>query len=157
MHGYEQTSVKLNEIYKTVFSKDLNNNYELSVDDILSIDLDLVEEIINKENYPLLNRVLINNFTYLYLRLKTEKVLVYKYHITIGEHTDQLSGIINGAFSTSNNNDIKNRIFFFSKKTLLNEFNHFDGNMNIYQPAIDISENILNKEKNDILNKLNVL
>lgn len=157
MHGYEQTSVKLNEIYKTVFSKDLNNNYELSVDDILSIDLDLVEEIINKENYPLLNRVLINNFTYLYLRLKTEKVLVNKYHITIGEHTDQLSGIINAAFSTSNNNDIKNRIFFFSKKTLLNEFNHFDGNMNIYQPAIDISENILNKEKNDILNKLNEL
>ena len=49
------------------------------------------------------------------------------------------------------------RIFFYSKKTLLNEFNHFEGNINIFQPAIDISENILIKERNEILDKLNNL
>ena len=49
------------------------------------------------------------------------------------------------------------KIFFYSKKTLLNEFNHFEGNINIFQPAIDISENILTKERNEILDKLNNL
>ena len=37
-----------------------------------------------------------------------------------------------------------------SKKTLLNEFNHFEGNLNIFQPAIDISDVMLNKEVEEI-------
>ena len=48
----------------------------------------------------------------------------------------------------------KNRVFFTSRKTLLNEFNHFEGNMNIFQPAIDISEEALKKEIKDINCKL---
>ena len=47
-----------------------------------------------------------------------------------------------------------NRVFFTSRKTLLNEFNHFEGNMNIFQPAIDITEAALQKEVADIENKL---
>lgn len=47
-----------------------------------------------------------------------------------------------------------NRVFFTSRKTLLNEFNHFEGNMNIFQPAIDITEAALQKEVIDIENKL---
>ena len=46
---------------------------------------------------------------------------------------------------------MKNRVFLTTKKTLLNEFNHFEGNMSIFQPAIDITDNMLEKEKNDIL------
>lgn len=46
------------------------------------------------------------------------------------------------------------RVFFTSRKTLLNEFNHFEGNMNIFQPAIDITETALQKEVTDIENKL---
>ena len=38
------------------------------------------------------------------------------------------------------------RVFFTSRKTLLNEFNHFEGNMNIFQPAIDIDDNALQLE-----------
>ena len=37
-----------------------------------------------------------------------------------------------------------------AKKTLLNEFNHFEGNLSIFQPAIDISDQMLQKEKEDI-------
>ncbi len=48
-------------------------------------------------------------------------------------------------------------IFFLSRKTLINEFNHFEGNMNIFQPAIDISDSSLKKEKEDIVNALNSL
>ena len=46
------------------------------------------------------------------------------------------------------------RVFFTSRKTLLNEFNHFEGNMNIFQPAIDITETTLQKEIADIENTL---
>ena len=42
------------------------------------------------------------------------------------------------------------RVFFTSRKTLLNEFNHFEGNMNLFQPAIDISSMALKKENDDI-------
>lgn len=45
---------------------------------------------------------------------------------------------------------IKNRVFFTSRKTLLNEFNHFEGNMNIFQPVIDITDEALKKEREDI-------
>ncbi len=45
-------------------------------------------------------------------------------------------------------------MFFTSRKTLLNEFNHFEGNMNIFQPAIDITETALQKEVADIENEL---
>lgn len=47
-----------------------------------------------------------------------------------------------------------NRVFFTSRKTLLNEFNHFEGNMNIFQPAIDITETALQREVTAIENKL---
>jgi hypothetical protein len=41
-----------------------------------------------------------------------------------------------------------------SKKTLLNEFNHFEMDMNIFQPAIDITDKALIKEREQILNRL---
>ena len=52
---------------------------------------------------------------------------------------------------------MNNRVFLTTKKTLLNEFNHFEGNMSIFQPAIDITDQILEKEKIDILNFISEL
>lgn len=46
------------------------------------------------------------------------------------------------------------KVFFTSRKTLLNEFNHFEGNMNIFQPAIDISKSALQKEVQSIETKM---
>ena len=37
----------------------------------------------------------------------------------------------------------RNRIRLTSKKTLINEFNHFEGNLSIFQPAIDITDQVL--------------
>jgi hypothetical protein len=48
----------------------------------------------------------------------------------------------------------KYKVFFTSRKTLLNDFNHFEGNINIFQPAIDIAPSFLDKEVKDILDKL---
>ena len=61
-------------------------------------------------------------------------------------------------FPDDNNRlDVKNRVILTTKKTLLNEFNHFEGNMSIFQPAIDITDHILGKEKTDILSFVNNL
>lgn len=156
MHGYENIQIDLGKIYNDLFKSQLSNSYKISVNDILSIDINNLDEIIDKNSYPLLNKVLSNNLVYLYLRLITEKVLVNKYNINTAKY-DQLSSIIYQSFKENTIENNKNKIFFFSKKTLLNEFNHFEGNMNIFQPAIDISEVILKQEKEDIINRLNKL
>lgn len=154
MHGYNSDKINLTDIYNSIFNKSITAQYELTVSDILTVDINNIPEIIDANDYPLFNRVLLNNFIYLFLRLKTEKVLVDKYAIDTRRH-GQLSSIIHAAFNSDSDEDKKARVFFYSKKTLLNEFNHFDGNMNIFQPAVDISEEILNKEKEEILDKLN--
>lgn len=67
-----------------------------------------------------------------------------------------LNDIIQKAFRSSDVNEderrkkMEYRVFFTSRKTLLNEFNHFEGNINIFQPAIDISAAKLQKEIDDI-------
>ncbi|PQL07066.1 hypothetical protein CG436_13850 [Pantoea ananatis] len=68
-----------------------------------------------------------------------------------------LSSIIYASFKGDEVEKVQNRVFFMSKKTLLNEFNHFEMDMNIFQPAIDITDKALNAEKTKILNRLNLL
>ena len=63
----------------------------------------------------------------------------------------QLGEIISKAFSENEIETIRKRVRLTSKKTLINEFNHFEGNLSIFQPAIDISDKTLKSEKEDIL------
>ena len=156
MHGYNAEKINIGKLYNELFDNLFFEDYIINVNDILDIDVNNISEIICKDKFPLLNKVLCNNLIYLYLRLKTEKVLVNKYNININRH-DQLSSIIAQAFKENTSENSRMKIFFYSKKTLLNEFNHFEGNMNIFQPAIDISESILNRERKEIINKLNTL
>ena len=163
MHGYKTNTVDIAECYIKLFGNKNNiipNNYEVNVDDILNKTVD-GKEIVDKEKYPLLNRTLIHSFTYLFLRLLIEKKLVLKYNIDTESKSGarQLGQIISKAFpeNSKNSEDIKNRVFLTTKKTLLNEFNHFEGNMSIFQPAIDITDHMLGKEKTDILAFVNSL
>lgn len=157
MHGYKTDTVDIAKCYIKLFgNKDdiIPDSYLVSVNDILAKSFD-GQEIVNKEKYPLLNRTLVHSFTYLFLRLLIEKKLVSKYNIDTESKggAKQLGQIISKAFpeNGSNSDDMNNRIFLTTKKTLLNEFNHFEGNMSIFQPAIDITDQILEKEKTDIL------
>ena len=163
MHGYKTNTVDIAECYIKLFGNKNNiipNNYEVNVDDILNKTVD-GKEIVDKEKYPLLNRTLVHSFTYLFLRLLIEKKLVSKYNIDTESKSGarQLGQIISKAFpeNSKNSEDIKNRVFLTTKKTLLNEFNHFEGNMSIFQPAIDITDHMLGKEKTDILAFVNSL
>lgn len=111
---------------------------------------------------PLLADTLIQTLIYYHTRMKVESELVNIFNIP---HTEGqvllLADIIQKAFrpavgATQEQKDKarNNRVFFTSRKTLLNEFNHFEGNMNIFQPAIDITEAALQKEVADIESKL---
>lgn len=163
MHGYKTNTVDIAECYIKLFGNKNNtipNNYKVNVDDILNKTVD-GKEIVDKAKYPLLNRTLVHSFTYLFLRLLIEKKLVSKYNIDTESKSGarQLGQIISEAFpeNSKNSGDIKNRVFLTTKKTLLNEFNHFEGNMSIFQPAIDITDHMLGKEKTDILAFVNSL
>lgn len=153
MHGYSPDTVNITQIYNDLFGKNISTVYTISVTDILSLDLGNLD-ILSDTEYPLLNKTLKHSLIYLYLRLLVEKKLVDKYNVNVNRH-DNLGAIIFDAYKGNDQEKIKKRVFLISKKTLLNEFNHFEGNMSIFQPAIDISNYTLEKEKNDIINFIN--
>lgn len=168
MHGYENEKINIGLKYKELFNIEIKD-LEICVDDILNFDLNN-NEILNKSKYPLLNRTLYHTFVYLYLRLNVEKVLcsldnnkvlekINRNKLRQGDNYKGMTtqNIIDNIFNKNDKNKIKERVFFTSKKTLLNEFNHFEGNMNIFQPAIDITDDALNQEKESILEKLKQL
>lgn len=154
--GYED--INLAEEYRKMRSNKKSlflTQYDITVDDIIDLNLEDIE-IIDSNNYPLLNHTLIHTLNYLILRLKVEKELIRIYNIDITQNMS-VQQIIMNAFKGKTDDSIevskqkiKNRVFFTSRKTLLNEFNHFEGNMNIFQPAIDITDEALEKEREDI-------
>ncbi len=153
MHGYKDVKVDIAKAYIELFgNKDsiIPDTYEVSVTDILSKTVDGVN-ILDNSKYPLLDKTLRHSFTYLFLRLLVEKKLVEKFKIDTDQNK-QLGQIINAAYPDENDiAQIRNRIRLTSKKTLINEFNHFEGNLSIFQPAIDITDHALGKEKTDIV------
>lgn len=164
MHGYKTKSVDIAKIYRNLFVIEDNNskqsglplNLHISVPEILLLSIS-DDQIVNAQEYPLLNKTLLHSFAYLYLRLKVEDKLVKKYQIDTDKNK-QLGQIIAQAFPDDKNKEqIKNRVRLTVKKTLINEFNHFEGNLSIFHPAIDITDQSLKKEISDIEDFLNKL
>lgn len=157
MHGYGNGSIDVVPIYKKLFGYDFGGSEEISVQDILSIDCNNLD-ILDNTQFPLLSETLKQTLVYYHLRMKVEKELVETFGIATRD-MDTLNQIIQRAFrcrETDPDFEQKRsyRVFFTSRKTLLNEFNHFEGNMNIFQPAIDINPVSLRKEIADIEAKL---
>lgn len=159
MHGYKTNKVDIASIYITLFGNPNNvlpTNYEVSVPEILTKTVDGIH-ILDQTQYPLLDKTLRHSFTYLFLRLMVEKALVEKFSIDTNTKK-QLGQIISTAYPNENNiEEIRKRIRLTSKKTLINEFNHFEGNLSIFQPAIDITEKSLGQERTDIVTFVNNL
>ncbi len=159
MHGYKTEKVDIARAYTTLFGdhgEDLVDSYEICVSDILGKTVDGIE-IIDTERYPLLNRTLQHSFVYLFLRLLVEKRLVEKFNLDTTQNL-QLGQIISQAYPDEDDvAQIRNRIRLTSKKTLINEFNHFEGNLSIFQPAIDITDQALGKERTDLITFVNNL
>lgn len=156
MHGYSDEKINVTEIYEKLFSNQvLSEVHHLSAQEVIGWDYTKFNPL-KSVNYPLLSKTLRHTLTYLYLRLSVEKKLVEKYQVNTKKH-DMLSSIIFNSFKGDDKEKKQNRVFFMSKKTLLNEFNHFEMDMNIFQPAIDITDKALIKEREQILNRLNEL
>lgn len=156
MHGYKSESINLTQIYNSIFAEHIiKNEHVVSAQDIICSDVENLS-IIKNERLPLLSRTLIHTYTYLFLRLNVEKALVDLYGINVNK-VQMLSDIILAAFKGTDKKNIKNRTFLLSRKTLLNEFNHFEMDMNIFQPAIDITNHKLKKEKEEIISKIEEL
>lgn len=153
MHGYKDVKVDVAKAYIELFGNKNNiipETYEVSVPDILSKTVDGVS-ILDNARYPMLDKTLRHSFTYLFLRLLVEKKLVEKFNIDTNQHK-QLGQIINASYPDETDiTQIRNRIRLTSKKTLINEFNHFEGNLSIFQPAIDITDHALGKERTDVV------
>ena len=159
MHGYKTKSVDVSEIYFKLFGDAGKNvlpaSFKINVGDLLSRTVDGVT-IVDTNKYPLLDKTLRHSFTYLFLRLLVEKTLIDKYGIDT-EKYQQLGAIINQSFKGNDIDSIRNRVRLTSKKTLINEFNHFEGNLSIFQPAIDITEKALGAEKTSILTFVDII
>ena len=153
MHGYGAGSLDVILIYNSLFGNVFNGAEVISVSDILSIDCNNLD-ILDKTRFPLLADTLEQTLIYYHLRMKVEKELVDIFQIQT-DSTTMLNQIIQRAFRCQNTDPKYEqmrefRVFFTSRKTLLNEFNHFEGNMNIFQPAIDITKSALQKEIDEI-------
>lgn len=155
MHGYGVGAIDVVPVYKKLFGYDFGGNEIISVTDVLGLDCDSID-ILDETHFPLLAGTLKQSLIFYHIRMKVEKELVDAFGITARE-MDTLNQIIRKAFPESRDSNEQNkkfRTFFTSRKTLLNEFNHFEGNMNIFQPAIDITQNALKKEISDIEREL---
>jgi hypothetical protein len=150
MHGYESEEDNITEIYNELFETEIIKQQNItSALEISNMNVSNLE-ILNVEKFPLLNKTLVHTFTYLFLRLNVEKELVNKFQINTKKNY-MLNQIIIKSFDNSTQENIEKRMFLLSRKTLLNEFNHFEVDMNIFQPAIDITNTALKKEKEDII------
>ena len=155
MHGYKTETVDIALIYRKLFkiyneNTDLPQHLERSVESIMGINIE-GKDILARDEYELLNKTLKHTFTYLFLRLLVEKTLVEKFDLRL-TGTETLGMIIDRALPRDSSLEIKRiRVRLNSKKVLVNEFNHFEGNMSIFQPAIDISDEVLSKEKSSII------
>lgn len=149
MHGYKKEKVNIARAYSELFRAHLEHlpiSYEVSLEDILSKIVDDVH-LFDSGKFPLLDRTLCHSFEYLFLRLLAEKNLVEKFGIDTTRY-EQLEQIISAAYPDENDvEQFRNRIRLTSKKTLINEFNHFEGNLSIFQPSIDITNQALGKNE----------
>lgn len=159
MHGYKTEKVDIAKAYSELFGEHydyLPDSYEVSVEDILSKTVDGIH-LLDTEYFPLLDRTLRHSFVYLFLRLMVEKNLVEKFEIDTIQN-EQLGQIISAAYPDEGDvEQIRNRIRLTSKKTLINEFNHFEGNLSIFQPAIDITDQALGRERTDLTSFISTL
>lgn len=159
MHGYKTERVDIANAYSELFGAHpdhLPASYEVTVSDILRKTVDGIH-LLDTNKYPLLDRTLRHSFVYLFLRLMVEKNLVEKFGIDTTQN-EQLGQIISAAYPDEDNvEQIRNRIRLTSKKTLINEFNHFEGNLSIFQPAIDITDQALGKERTDLITFISTL
>lgn len=134
MHGYGTNTIDIAAIYKRLFGYEVLPVCNITSNDVISLGMAHIE-ILDRDTYPLLADTLYQTLTYYHLRMKVEKELMDIFNVPV-KGDMMLSQVIQKAFLQSDSDSdeefkkkCKFRVFFASRKTLLNEFNHFEGNM----------------------------
>lgn len=165
MHGTQKEFVDVSACYKKVFncsdSSPLIKGCKLNSEKIISLcsDRDWIEHILRPDKYKLLDRTLRHTMAYLYLRIWAEEVICRKFDIKpdqdnkymlFGKILSRMAEEGEKKYPEDGKEIKKMKIQMMAMKTLVNEFNHFEGNLSIFQPAIDISDEILYQERTSI-------
>lgn len=146
MHGCNTSPIDVVPIYNELFGKNEHEQVLLIPDDFIGLDLDNLS-FLKEGAYPLFSKTLKHTLTYLHLRLRVENTL----RETFPDETNRcttLGDFIHKALDKQKYLEERSRLS--SMKTLLNEFNHYEGNFNLFQPAIDISDESLSQERKRI-------
>ncbi|MDN4509355.1 AAA family ATPase [Gordonibacter sp. RACS_AR49] len=155
MHCKHQDAspVEIAPLFNEVFKGDLIDDTAALPSDLAEKNLETLPETIVDENlYPLLNRTLIHNYAFYLLRLKVEHALLSYCPDASLPSKPKLYNYISACLRDSENEYEKRwRRKMLSKKTLLNSFSHYEWNVNVFQPAIDISEKTLTSEIQEVL------
>lgn len=146
MHGCNTSPIDVVPIYNELFGKNEQEQVLLIPDDFLDLDIENLS-FLREGAYPLFSKTLKHTLTYLYLRLRVENTLKETFPNETKNCTT-LGDFIHRALNKQKYLEERSRLS--SMKTLLNEFNHYEGNFNIFQPAIDISDESLAQEKQRI-------
>lgn len=80
MHGYENGSIDVADVYKKAFGYEVESTEVISVDDILNVSVDELD-IIDEEEYPLLADTLKQTLIYYHTRMKVEYELTHIFNI----------------------------------------------------------------------------
>lgn len=109
------------------------------------------KDILDPSKYSLLNHALKHTISYLYLRMHSEKVLCSWFGINgarmqFGEICRKAMKEASKEYPSESKRIEEWKAGLLSKKSLVNEFNHYEGSLSIFQPAIDISDETLANE-----------
>ncbi len=147
MHGYESQIIDINNEYQECFGQNvIGNNYNVSINDILQTEVST--EIVDREKYPVLNRALYHSLNYLKIRLMVENTL---YNTDLNKIDKNKNYQLHQIISIYLKDNYILKAILISKKTLLNEFNHFEYDMCLFMPSLDISNSKLKEERESII------
>ena len=155
MHCKHQDTlpVEITPLFNEVFEADLIGDTAVLPSDLAAKNLEtLPETIVDEDLYPLLNRTLVHNYVFYLLRLKVEHALLSYCPDASLPSRPKLYNYIRACLRDGENGNEKRwHRKMLSKKTLLNSFSHYEWNVNVFQPAIDISEKTLTSEIREVL------
>ena len=173
MHGTLTKSVNISATYKWIITRRLKkeacqsdcNGYVPHWRTMLTSDkvikrirewrISGCPDILNPGKYGLLNKALKHIASFMYLRMYAEKVLCSKFGI---DGSDMLFGNIcskamekaRTMYPSRSEEIMEWKAGLMSKKSLVNDFNHFEGSLSIFFPAIDVSDEVLQRESDSI-------
>lgn len=156
MHGYKAELADVTRSINEVIDVNIQDkdSSDIKISGAQVADREIPNTILKEgTDYPLLDKILKQNLTFMILRNKVEKAfydsdknIIDKMNSKDGKGLT-LQKIIDSYIPHGSESCLlKIRSMLLSRKTLLNEFSHFEGNMSLFLPGLDISQDSIENE-----------